>query len=335
MKKITLFFSMACIASILSLTACQKEDVNASTPALEQEKSVSSAQIVNAIDLQAVGAVSVYINGEELLNSLGLGEVGILELPSLVQDVKLDVFTEDGALLITSVVEVLDTKLLNLVLHLNEGGLPDLSILQLDPTDLLSGADLLGSGLGLDGLLPKDLFGINILDLSSLDVDNLLMELNLLNGDGDVVGGLLEIPEGILSGTILGNNAILKELTLLESTKSLEDLLSDLTGTGSVLEVLNLGDILGFSNLSGNPGNILALESLFSSLFDGLLGDLLGPLFGGGSSDNPLSILENLDLSSLDLAPGHLYTLVITGNEINLKLMLIDNDLLGDNVITL
>jgi len=335
MKKITLFFSIACIASMLSLTACQKEDVKTSSPALEQDDSGSSAKIINAIDLQAVGAVSVYINGEELLSSLGLGEIGILELPSLVQDVKLDVFTENGTLLVTSVVEVLDSKLLNLVLHLNEGGLPDLSILQIDPADLLSGSDLLGSGLGLDGLLPKDLFGINILDLSSLDVDNLLMELNLLNGDGDIVGGLLEIPEGILSGTILGNSTILQELTLLESTKSLEDLLSDLTGTGSVLDVLNLGDILGFSNIGGSPGNLLALESLFSGLFDGLLGDLLGPLFGGGGSDNPLSVLENLDLSSLDLTAGHLYTLVITGDEINLKIMLIDNNLLGDNVITL
>lgn len=329
------FALMLTLAAIFS--ACEKEPFeevksksNVTVDDQQNSEQGTQAVVLNAIDANIAANVSVFVDGNELISGLGLGEVSeVLNIPLTVgADVNLEVFSENGILLLETDLNLLDQDLVNLVLHVGENGLPELDLLEIDLQELLANAPILGDALGIDNLSLENLFALNILNLSDLDVNNLLLELDFINGNGDLVAGLLELPQNVLSETILGNDNILDGLNLLGSDLPLLGVLEELTGGNSPLEVLNLGDLLAVTNFLGDPVSLLENPSVLFDVLEGILDKVLGILFGN-DNDNPLSVIQGGQLDEvLKMLPGHQYTLVILGEEGALQYLLIDNNLL-------
>lgn len=327
MKNFKLFgFGLLCMA-LATFTSCDKESLDNGSidetvienPNKNNDDS-PRVSIVNGIETDVSALVSVHINGEELVEGLGFKEITDL-LPVELGDISVDILSEDGTILTSSILSLEEHELYNIFLFVGSDGLPALELLDLDIENITDISQLV-DGLGLD-ILPEDLFSLSILDLSNLDIDNLLAGVDLLGENGEIVSGILDLENGIISDEILANTDILESLDLLNSDLPLLDLLTTITGgENNPLEILDLGNILAITNL----GDATGLLDIVTDLVTGLLGDILGI---GGSEDNPLSLLDGDILNGLPLVPGNDYTLVILGDENHLDYILVDNTLLG------
>lgn len=326
MKKLLQLGLCLSIAMLPLLSSCEKETIVASksvqNPKPDDFNNEDKAQvkIINAIDPSISGSVYITIGGIDVSGLLPFKEISDL-IPVNIGEVTIEVLGTQNNILLSSTIVLLEDQVYNIILSTEANGLTDLDLLQSLPSDLSALANPLGNVLGFD-LVPGVLSTLNILNLSDIQDGNLLMALDLLNSDGDIVGGLLELPSGLLSDPMLFNGDILGNLDLLNSSLPLGDLLGDLSAGNDALEIIDLGAITGLLNLgSTGPGGIL--ESL-SGILDGLLGGIFGQ-----SGNNPLSLLDGEILSQLPLeTPGN-YTLIILGDEQHLDYILVDNALLG------
>jgi hypothetical protein len=327
MKKLIRLGLCLSIAMLPLLNSCEKETIvksnDPTNPTVGDDQNQEKAQVkfINAIDPSIAGAISIKIGGIDIVEGLPLKEITDF-IPVNIGELQIEVLGTKNNVLLSTTLTLLEDQVYNVVLSTQANGLTDLDLLQSLPANLGILSDPLGYVLGLD-LVPADLSTLNFLNLSDIQDGNLLMALDLLNADGDIVGGLLEIPTGLLSDPMLLNGDILGNLDFVNSTLPIDDLLGNLLGGNDLLEIVDLGSITGLLNLgSSGSGGIL---STISGLLDGLLGGIL-PGLGG---DNPLSLLDGDILSGLPLdVPGN-YTLIILGDEQHLDYILVDNKLLG------
>ncbi len=326
------------------MTSCEKEDIRKSSPVnpttvdendVDNDNDTTSvddndstnveaknhALFVNALE-GVVGEVSINLDGITLLDDLGLREVSEYLPISLEGEAltgTLEVLDGTGSVIAAKDLNLLDFDVANIILVDGENG-PTIELLDLNLTDFEGGSGGLDLLEGLDLPLGTELFDLNFLNLTDItDVESLLAGVDLLNADGDLVGGLLELPQGVLSGVLSGNDDILSDLGILGSDLALEDLLTELLSQDGLLNVLELGDVVGLGNIS-NGG-------LLQGVFD-LLEDLLGNILGGGSS-NPLELLEGGLLEGLNLEPGNDYTAILFGEEGALSIIPINQTELG------
>lgn len=329
MKKLMRLGLCISIAMLPLLSSCEKENIvksnNPANPTVDdindQNQEQAQVKFINAIDPSISGAISIKIGGIDVVEGLPLKEITDF-IPINIGELEVEVLGTKNNVLLSTTLTLLEDQVYNVVLSTQANGLTDLNLLQNLPANLGLLSDPLGYVLGLN-LLPGDLSTLNILNLSDIQDGNLLMALDMLNADGDIVGGLLEIPSGLLSDPMLLDGDILSNLDLLNSTLPLEDLLGDLALGNDLLEIVDLGTITGLLNLgSVGPGGLL---DAITGILDGLLGGIL-PGLGG---DNPLSLLDGDILNQLPLnTPGN-YTLIILGDEQHLDYILVDNALLG------
>lgn len=324
MKKLIRLGLCLSIAMLPLLNSCEKETIvksnNPTNPTVDdQNQEKAQVKFINAIDPSISGTISIKIGGIEVVDILPLKEITDF-IPVNIGELSIEVLGTKNNVLLTTTLTLLEDQVYNIVLSTQANGLTDLDLLQSLPANLGILSDPLGYVLGLD-LIPADLSTLNFLNLSDIQDGNLLMALDLLNADGDIVGGLLEIPTGLLSDPMLLNGDILGNLDFVNSTLPLDDLLGNLLGGNGLLEIVDLGSITGLLNLgSSGSGGILGT---ITGILDGLLGGIIPGL------DNPLSLLDGDILSGLPLdIPGN-YTLIILGDEQHLDYILVDNKLLG------
>lgn len=324
MKKLIRLGLCLSIAMLPLLNSCEKEAIvkstNSTNPTLDDEnQEKAQVKFINAIDPSISGAISIKIGGIDIVEGLPLKEITDF-IPINIGELQIEVLGTKNNVLLSTTLTLLEDQVYNVVLSTQANGLTDLDLLQSLPANLGILSDPLGYVLGLD-LVPADLSTLNFLNLSDIQDGNLLMALDLLNADGDLVGGLLEIPVGLLSDPMLLNGDILSNLDFVNSTLPLDDLLGSLLGGNDLLEVVDLGSITGLLNLgSAGSGGIL---SSISGILDGILGGL------GLGGNSPLSLLDGDILNQLPLeTPGN-FTLIILGDEQHLDYILVDNALLG------
>lgn len=330
MKKLRIL-SIVCLVALVPLfSACEKDLVDnkgngVSNPkpddAIGGDNAIDKAQvkIINAIDSEVSGAISIKLGGVDILNDLPLMGVSDL-IPLDAGEFNLEVLSADNSVLISSKLILVEKQVYNIVIGSSADGLPSLDVLESLPvTGALS--DPLGLVLGLN-LLPEDLSTLEILNLSDVNAENILLALDYIDAQGDVVGGLMSLPDNVLSNPIIVNNDILSKISLLSSAVSLDDLLGDLSAENDLLEIVDLNGITGLLNL-GESGPEGILETL-NGILSGLLGNILG--FGG---ENPLDLLDAGILNELPVDLPADYTLIILGDEESFDYILVDGGLPG------
>ena len=198
-------------------------------------------------------SLTVDLNLTDLINALGLGNVGLgsLDLSSLLSQLGLGDLTLGSLFSDLGLSgETLGNLLGNPTLSglLGDLGLGNLDLQSLSLTTILS-------GLGLD---------TNV-DLSSLSLSSVLDAFGLNSPIDLSLSGLLgDLGFGSLLGTGLGTE--LADLNLLQPVLTdLGTLLNDIPGLGTLLETLNL-----------TPSTLLSLTGLESALNADTVGSLLG-----------------------------------------------------------
>ncbi|MES2628277.1 MAG: hypothetical protein V4616_04840 [Bacteroidota bacterium] len=333
MKSIQLLGSAALIGAALFLGSCEKDRTtsNPKKSVVEPIDTTGDENNTKVLVVNALGEngqiIDLHLNGNKFVEDLGLKDLTqYIDLDE--GEVKLDLFDQDGNLIVSSNVNLFKQKIYNIVISAGEDGVtPAITVLGLDLTNFQGGdsfADLLKLGGG-NGSGTPDFSGINFLDLTKgLQTDNLLMGADFVNQLGKVVPGILNLNSGEFSDPIFGNSDVLKNLTMLNSTLPFEDLLKQLQqggGTtnpgGGTTTFPQLDEF--FAILSNNPTGIL-------DFVGNLLRDLLG--LGGGTS-NPLTPLTGNLLDPSKLANGHDYTMILSGTKSNPVVMLIDQTMAG------
>jgi len=335
MKTLKLLGLGVLIGGMAFFTSCDKDsdlDSNIKTKVTKTDddgdddnpvEDAANVLFANALptDLLTVGtSVAIRIDAEEILAGIGFREFSSY-LPVNIGEVTVEAVLADGSVLATTNVLLDDNDIINVVLGINPlTQLPELNVQELLPSDLevpTNIEDVLGIANG-------DAVGyiFNVLNLTAFDDDIVpVLGIEYIDGLGEDLGGLIELPSGDLTEMIFGAPGVLENLDLLGSELDFDDLISSLLSEGDVTDLLDLGGVLGLVGLDGLVGGLLDALS-------GILDGILGGIFGG--NDNPLEMLSAGLFDNLPMAPRGIYTIVMVGDiGAEVELMIIDHNAAG------
>jgi hypothetical protein len=322
MKKLNaLGFAVLLSASAL-FTSCDKETFDdsfaAANPTSEEGLLGTQALVVNAIANSALTDLGININGVALAAGLDYKDLtDYLELE--IGEVILDLVAENGTILASTSYTFEENELYNIVILMDEDGVtPAIRVLSIDPIDFEIN-DSFGSELGLE-VGDLNTYSVNVVNYTvGVQGENVMLGLDYIGGGNTAITGLLDVEYGSMSGVFFGSNELLDNIDILVSSVEIEALLDELnTQSGGVLDVLELGDAYGISEVI--TGAVPAgLFGTIAGLIDGILSETTAEV----------EMLSAELLDGVDFLPGHSYTIVLTGLGQNLDFVIIDQTVAG------
>lgn len=274
--------------------------------------------IFNDGDILNLDNLTVLLDGLPIVRNLNLNEITRYLKVDSGENRLLQIVDINGNIISSKLVSLEVDVFHAIVITVDINGKPLVDVIEFKDSDFDLQDGLL-ERLQLNSAL-KDGPIVNILNMSNMGDDALLGGLDILNGNRQFVDGILELPERGLSNAIPADAAFLRNIDILSSDRSIDDLLNILVGRDY---------IDGFDNLGG----IAIVEGVGEILEDVLriVDELLGGLLGLGGEPVDFDLLRDNILGGMEFQRGSNYTLIITGDQGNLEFTWVNQTQSGMN----